>query len=327
MIPTRTLNRFILASERQHPEALGELSDLLATIALGVKLISNLVATAGIKGLYGYSGVTNVHGERTQKLDVEANQILTELLASSGDYGLLLSEETDQVVPTRMREEARYVVAFDPLDGSSNLGVNISVGTIFAIFKKSDPHSPASEKDFFQSGRNAVAAGYAMYGSSTVFVYSCGDGVHEFMLDPDIGEFLLTNENMRIPKSGKIFSINEGNTLRWEPQIKRYVDTIKGNNKEIGAPYSARYIGSLVADFHRTLHQGGIFLYPGDAKNTRGKLRLLYECIPIAFIANQAGGKATDGTADILDLVPQDVHERCPLIVGSKEEVEFFEKI
>ncbi len=327
MIPTRTLNRFILASERSHPDATGELSDLLATIALGVKLISNLVATAGIKGLYGYSGAQNIHGEKTQKLDLEANQILIELLASSGDFGLMLSEENDDVVPTSTLDNARYVVAFDPLDGSSNLGVNISVGTIFTIFKRATSVGPASEKDFYQAGKKAVAAGYAMYGSSTVFVYSCGRGVHEFTLDPDIGEFLLTNEDLKIPRTGKTFSINEGNTLRWEKKVKTFVDKVKGDAKEIGAPYSARYIGSLVADFHRTLHQGGIFLYPGDSKNPRGKLRLLYECIPIAYVAEQAGGRATDGNRPVLDIVPTDIHERCPLIVGSSEELVLFESL
>jgi len=326
MIPTRTLNRFIAASERRHPQASGELSDLLATIALGVKMISNLVQTAGVKGLHGYSGDSNIHGERTKKLDVESNQVLSELLDSSGDFGLLLSEETDEVIPTRVGNQAHYVVAFDPLDGSSNLGVNISVGTIFAIFRKQSSGA-ASEQDFFQTGRNVVAAGYGLYGSSTVFVYSCGQGVHEFTLDPTIGEFLLTNENLRFPQDGKTYSINEGNTLHWNGKVRKFVDMLKSSKPEIGAPYSARYIGSLVADFHRNLHQGGIFLYPGDAKNPRGKLRLLYECVPMAFIAEHAGGRAVDGEKDVLDILPSDVHERCPLIVGSKNEVDLFMKL
>lgn len=325
MIPTQNLSRFILARERQASSATGELSELLTTIALGVKLISNLVATAGFKGLHGYSGQTNIHGENTQKLDVQSHEILAELLASSGHFGLLVSEEQDTIIPTgESGSRGKYVVAFDPLDGSSNLGFNISVGTIFSIFKRPSSSSKPCSADFYQPGRELVAAGYSVYGSSTVFVYSCGQGVHEFTLDPSIGEFVLTNPAITLPNKGTTYSINEGNSSKWDPKIKRYIERLKGDEKEIGAPYSARYIGSLVADFHRNLKKGGIFLYPADSKYKSGKLRLLYECIPIAFVAEAAGGSATDGTKAILDIIPNDIHQRSPLIVGSKSDVDMF---
>lgn len=336
MIPTQTLTRFILAEEREHIGASGELSDLLSALALGVKMISSLVATAGFKGLYGYTGATNVQGESTQKLDLESNQILIEILGSSGHFGLLVSEETDTVLPCRParskpgqppRNEGKYIVAFDPLDGSSNLGSNVPVGTIFSIFKRSSLTVEPSARDFLRSGRELVAAGYSIYGSSTLFVYSAGDGVHEFTLDPTIGEFLLTDSNLKTPKKGTIYSANEGNSVHWDAATNQFIQLLKKSDTSLKTPYSARYVGSLVADFHRNLKKGGIYLYPKDAKNARGKLRLLYECMPMAFIAEQAGGRATDGERDILDIVASDVHERCPLIVGSSDDVELYLKV
>lgn len=327
MIPTLTLARYIMSREREYPTARGELSDLLSALALGVKMIGSLVTTAGFKGLYGYTGNTNVQGEKTQKLDIEANEILVNILGSSGHFGLLISEETDNVVPTVGKgASGNYVVAFDPLDGSSNLGSNVPVGTIFAIYKRQDLRRAPSAADFMQPGSQVVAAGYSIYGSSTVFVYSCGDGVHEFTLDPTIGEFLLTSDDMRIPEKGGTYSINEGNWHLFDDGVKRFVETMKSKDEKLQTPYSARYVGSLVADFHRNLRKGGIFVYPADKKNARGKLRLLYECVPMAFIAEQAGGLAIDGTQRILDIIPKDVHERCPLIVGSKRDVELFQQ-
>ena len=324
MIPTMTLTRFVLAKARLHPHATGELSDLLATIALGVKYIGNLVATAGFKGLSGYTGNVNVQGEITHKLDEQADSILVDLLGSSGHFGLLVSEERETVqAATEGRETGKYVVAFDPLDGSSNLGSNIPVGTIFTIFRKRNGTSPASTDDFLQSGRNIVAAGYSVYGARTTFVYSAGDGVHGFTLDPTVGEFLLTDESMMMPEKGSTYSVNEGNESKWDPAMREFVSSLKRSDLSKGTPYSARYVGSLVADFDRNLKKGGVFLYPGDSKHTRGKLRLLYECMPLSYIAEQAGGRASDGKTNVLDIVPKDIHERCPLIIGSRTEVDW----
>lgn len=323
MIPTRTLSRFIRAQERLHPGSTGELSELLSSIALGVKLISQIVSTAGFKGLYGYSGRTNIQDEQTRLLDEEADQVLVEILGSSGHFGLLVSEEQDSVIATDAREEkAKYIVAFDPLDGSSNIGSNIPVGTIFAIYKKQDGRGPAKVDDFFQPGTQLVAAGYSVYGAKTSFVYSTGEGVHDFTLDPSIGEFVLTEESIKIPERGNIFSINEGNSPYWEEGTKNYVSLVKSLDKSRGYPYSSRYVGSLVADFDRTIRKGGIFLYPASTKHPKGRLRLLYECIPLSFIMEQVGGMAVDGSEKrVLDIIPEDIHERCALVVGSRHDV------
>lgn len=328
MIPTRTLARFIHNEERRYPSTTGELSDLLSSIALAVKMISQLVATAGFKGLYGYTGKTNVQGERVSILDEEADEILVQILSSSGHFGLLVSEERDSVIATDIGQaNAKYVLAFDPLDGSSNIGSNIPVGTIFSIMRKKEAHRPASTDDFMQSGRHLVAAGYAVYGAKTSFVYSCGNGVHGFTLDPSIGEFVLTDENIRMPNHGSIFSVNEGYSAYWSKGVGEFVQLLKEENKERRTPYTARYVGSLIADYDRNLRKGGIFLYPADTKHPHGKLRLLYECMPLAFIAEQAGGKATTGKKNILDIVPQDIHERTGFVVGSKAEISWFEEV
>ena len=325
MIPTTTLSRFIMAEERKHTGATGELSDLISAIALGVKFISKLVATSGLSDLSGYTGKTNVQGEATKILDEQSDEVLVELLGSSGHFGLLVSEERDTVVGTTVnRETAKYVVAFDPLDGSSNLGSNIPVGTIFTIFRKLRSREPADVRDFLQSGRAIVAAGYAVYGAKTTFVYSSGSGVHGFTLDPALGEFVLTEERLQSPPRGKTYSINEGNAAQWGRAVARFINELKTQNKELGTPYSLRYAGSLVADFDRNLKNGGIFLYPSDPQHVRGKLRLLYECMPLAFIAEQAGAAATDGERPVLDISPTDIHERCPLIIGSSHEVQWF---
>lgn len=328
MIPTRTLSRYIHQRGRETNASTGELSDLLTSIALGAKMIGRLVATAGFKGLYGYTGKTNIQGEATQILDEQSDQILVELLGSSGHFGLLVSEERAKVIETdRGSKNAKYVVAFDPLDGSSNLNSNIPVGSIFAIFRKKDPGREAIIEDFLQPGRRLVAAGYVIYGAKTAFVYSVGDGVHEFVLDPEIGEFILTEEKIVSPEGGSIYSVNEGNYARWDRPTRNFIDVLKGHDAAAGTPYSARYVGSLVADFDRNLKRGGVFLYPADAQSPRGKLRLLYECMPLAFIAEQAGGRAVDGKTDILDLVPKDIHDRSPLIIGSRKEVDWYQRL
>lgn len=325
MIPTQTLTRFVHQEERKHPQTTGELSELLTSIGLGVKIISNLVATAGLKGLDGYSGRTNIQGEDTYKLDDQADSVLVDILGASGHFGSLVSEERDGAIETGDgNEEAKYAVAFDPLDGSSNIGSNIPVGTIFTIFRTKTP-GKASADDFMQPGRHVVAAGYSVYGSMTSFVYSCGYGVHGFTLDPSIGEFVLTEENIRIPEKGNIYSANEGYWDLWDERMQHFMSSLRSKENGLGGAYTSRYVGSLVADFDRTLRKGGIFLHPSNTKRSRGKLRLLYECIPLAFIMEQAGGRAIDQKMDVLDINPEGIHDRCPFVVGGKAEIEYFE--
>lgn len=327
MIPTQTLSRFIHAQRRLYPDSTGELSDLLVSISLGVKLISQMVATAGFKGLHGYTGNTNIHGDEVKQIDQEADEVLVELLGSSGHFGLIVSEERDSVISTQAdHHEGKYVLAFDPLDGSSNIGSSIPTGTIFCIFRRKDLSRPASEDDFCQSGRDIVAAGYSIYGAKASFVYSTGAGVHGFTLDPGIGEFLLTDENIRVPDKGSIYSVNEGNTCWWSDGMKRFIDEIKVGNVVSPKPYSGRYVGSLVADFDRTIRKGGIFLYPVDTRRPKGRLRLLYECLPLAFIMEQAGGVATNGSGRLIDVVPKDIHEKSAFIAGGKFEMEWFSR-
>jgi len=327
MIPTQTLSRFILLQERRYPESTGELSDLLVSISVGVKYISQMVATAGFKGLSGYTDRKNASGDTTHALDEEADQVLVHLLGSSGHFGSLVSEERDGAISTdHGSDSAKYVIAFDPLDGSSNIGSNIPTGTIFCIFRKQGV-GQASEQDFLQSGSAIVAAGYSVYGAKTSFVYSTGSGVHGFTLDPGIGEFLLTDEDIRVPSSGNIFSVNEGNTCFWGDAMKRYVDELKAVGTGEGSPYTGRYVGSLVVDFDRTMRKGGIFLYPVDSKRPKGRLRLLYECLPLAFIMEQAGGRAVNGAGRILDVVPGDIHERSAFVAGGPHEVDWFQRV
>jgi fructose-1,6-bisphosphatase I len=322
MIPTMTLNRFIRERERGIAGTTGELTELLSALALGTKLIRNAIVTSGSRNVKGYTELTNVQGERVHSIDQEADEILVELLASTGHFGSLVTEERDAIVTTTSdRSGAKYVVAFDPLDGSSNLGSSIPVGTIFSIWRKRDPVLPATLEDFKQPGRTVVAAGYAVYGASTSFVYSAGQGVHSFTLHEQLGEFVLTDEGVRTPERGSTYSVNEGNSPRWDARTRNFIESLKSPAEQGATPYSARYAGSLVADFDRNLRRGGIFLYPADTKSPKGKLRLLYECIPLAFIAEQAGGAATDGSQKILDILPTDIHQRSPFIVGGRSEI------
>jgi len=314
-----TLTRFLLAEQRKHPSASGDLTQLMNAISTAVKAISTAVRKAGISQLHGISGNTNVQGEEVKKLDVLSNDLFINMLRSSYTTCLMVSEENDNVIKVESEKEGKYVVCFDPLDGSSNIDCLVSIGTIFAIYKK-DTDGVASEKDALKAGRQIVAAGYALYGSATMVVLSTGNGVNGFMLDPSIGEFILTDRNMRIKPRGKIYSINEGYEKFWPAPVKEYIKSKK--YPETGKPYGARYIGSMVADVHRTLKYGGIFGYPATSENPKGKLRLLYECNPMAFIMEQAGGKATTGTEDILDIVPERIHQRVPVFLGSKEDVE-----
>merc|ERR1712077_123656 len=310
-----TLTRFVLAEQRRFGGS-GDLSQLLTSIQSAVKAISAAVRRAGISKLFGAAGNTNVQGEEVKKLDVLANDLFINMLKSSYTCCLLVSEENEAVIEVETARAGKYIVTFDPLDGSSNIDCLVSIGSIFAIFKK--PHEgPLAPGDALQSGRQIVAAGYALYGSATMIVLSTGHGVNGFMLDPSIGEFVLTDPDMKVKSRGKIYSINEGYEERWDPAVKEYV-----KSKKQGKAYGGRYIGSMVADVHRTLKYGGIFMYPATADNPNGKLRVLYECMPMAYIMEQAGGIASTGLKPILDIVPRKLHERSPIYLGSKEDVE-----
>jgi fructose-1,6-bisphosphatase I len=323
-VPTRelvTIERFIVDQERLHGGATGELSNLLYDIALAAKVISRQVRAGGLLDLFGSAGQQNVQGEEQQKLDVLANDTMKDILGRSGRVALMVSEEDEAPVAPSPAYVGKYVLVYDPLDGSSNIDVNVSIGTIFSIHRRISTGGPATIDDCMQAGRKQVAAGYVIYGPSTMLVYCAGNGVHGFTLDPAIGEFLLHKSDIRTPSRSAYYSVNESNYSRWSEPYRRAVDAMSGRVGKDGR--NARYIGSLVADFHRNLLKGGVFMYPGDTKSPNGKLRLLYEASPMAFIAEHAGGAATDGRRPILDIVPGELHQRTPLVIGSKEDVEF----
>lgn len=317
------LSRFLLEEQRKIPGATGDFTLILEQIAFAAKIISREVNKAGLVNILGKVGSVNYFGEQQQKLDVFANEKLIQALDHTGKICGMASEEVDEVIQVPSKyPKGRYLVVFDPLDGSSNIDVNISIGTIFGIYRRlSDETENGCANDFLQPGRDLVAAGYVIYGSSTMFVYTTGYGVNGFTLDPTVGEFILSHPDIKIPEEGNIYSVNEGNSYRWDIKIKEYVEFLKSYDKR---QYTLRYIGSLVSDFHRNLLKGGVFLYPADSKNPNGKLRLLYEANPLAFIIKQAGGLATDGKQDILDIVPESLHQKTPLIIGSKFEVRKF---
>ena len=322
-----TIHRHIMDQQRGHPEASGDLTQLLTTMALATKIISRNVNKAGLLNVLGMTGKMNVQGERVTKLDEFANSVVKNSFQYSGLVaGMASEEEADIIELPRSVPRGRYILLFDPLDGSSNIDANVTIGTIFAIYRKVTPGAEPETEDFLQPGRMLVAAGYAVYGSSTMLVYTTGDGVHGFTLDPEYGEFLLSHKNIRIPEHCRCYSVNEKNAARWPEGARKFVNYIKTGNDTRYRSTTSRYIGSLVADFHRNLLYGGIFLYPEDSKNTRGKLRLLYECIPLSFIAEAAGGGASDGVDRILDLHPDSIHQRCPLVIGNKTEVDLYEK-
>jgi len=318
-----TIERFIMDQERQIPEATGELSNLLYDVCLAAKIISRNVRRAGLSDILGERGTTNIQGELQQNLDVFANETIRNAVQHTGRTCVLASEEDEEPVPTPPgRPAGKYVLLFDPLDGSSNIDVNVSIGTIFSIHRRVTPEGgPGTLEDCLQPGRDQVAAGYILYGSSTMLVYTTGDGVHGFTLEPSIGEFLLSHSLIRTPEVGKYYSVNESYWDRWSEPVHKVVAAFKSGTSGAKAK-NARYIGSLVADFHRNLVTGGIFLYPADTKNPQGKLRLLYEAAPLAMVAEQAGGFATDGHRPILDIIPGTLHQRVPLIIGSRKDVE-----
>jgi len=319
-----TLNRHIIEEERRIPEATGQLSDLLGDIALACKVVSLEVNRAGLIDILGLTGDENVQGEEVKKLDVYANETLKNIMKIGGHTCALCSEEEETFVPideVYSDYSHKYIVHFDPLDGSSNIDANISIGTIFSIYKRLSENGPGTMEDCLQHGYKQVAAGYVVYGSSTIMVYTAGKGVHGFTLDPSVGEFLISYSNMMIPKKSKTYSVNDGNYEKWSKGMKNYIDYLKQPDPETERPYTSRYVGSLVADFHRNLLYGGIFLYPADEKNKNGKLRLMYEANPLAFIVEQAGGLAIDGKTRILDIHPSSLHQRTPLIIGSADDV------
>ncbi len=317
-----TVSRFIMEQERNYPEATGEFSDLLSEIMLAGKIIHREVSKAGLLDLLGKTGDTNVQGEEVQKLDAFAQRVMYQTLDHTGHLCAMASEEEEGVLTIPPEYPCgKYVLNFDPLDGSSNIDANVSIGTIFSIHRRVTPgDGPGTEEDLMQAGHRQVCGGYLVYGSSTMLVYTTGQGVHGFTYDPSVGEFLMSHENIRIPKKGNIYSVNEGNAIRWDEATRRYIEFLKNGDRE-DHPYKGRYIGSLVADAHRTLLYGGIFLYPADSGHPRGKLRLLYEASPMAFIVEQAGGMAVDGKRRILDIEPTKLHQRTPLIIGSDEDV------
>ena len=317
-----TLERHILDHQREVPGATGAFSQLLSSIALAAKVITREVRRAGLVDILGLTGDTNIQGEKVTKLDEYAHNLMVRMLGRSGEVCGMASEEADGFIPVEAHPDARYLVAFDPLDGSSNIDANASIGTIFGIWRRDGNGGPATARDLLQPGTRLVGAGYVVYGSSTIFVYSTGAGVHGFTLDPSIGEFLLSHRDIRIPERGKIFSVNEGNTAAWSEGVRQYVSHLKGRDNALGKPYSARYIGSLVADFHRNLVYGGVFMYPATREKPGGKLRLLFEAAPLSYLCEQAGGGASDGTRRILEVEPAKLHQRVPLFVGSRLDVE-----
>jgi len=317
-----TLEEFIIQSQNRFPGATGELSQLLRDIGLASKIISREVNKAGITNILGNDGSTNVHGEDVKKLDTFADQQLISALERSSITCMVISEENDGIV--RLKSQGgKYIVYLDPLDGSSNIDVNVSIGSIFSIYMREPRFEPsADEVDALQLGTRQVAAGYVLYGSSTTLAYTTGLGVSLFTLDPSIGEYILTDKSIKIPEHGLIYSINEGSYKSWDKGLKKYIKYCQEEDIDTNRPYSARYIGSMVADIHRTLIKGGIFIYPHSKRYPSGKLRLMYECNPLSFIIEQAGGIASNGERRIMEIQPESIHQRTPIYIGSKLNVE-----
>jgi fructose-1,6-bisphosphatase I len=317
-----TIERFIIEEERLHPEATGELSGVLYDLALAAKMIANKVRSAGLADILGATDNENVQGEIQQKLDVLSNEIIVKAMDHGGRLCAMASEEEPGIIQIPDRFKCgKYCLLFDPLDGSSNIDVNVPVGTIFSVVRKITRGRAGELEDMLQPGRRQVAAGYVIYGSSTMLVYTTGQGVHGFTLDPSIGEFLLSHPNIRVPDPGRYLSVNDSYEQLWDDRVRSVMRKYKGLDGDRRA-MSSRYVGSLVADFHRNLLGGGIFAYPPNTKTPRGKLRLLYEASPLAFIMEQAGGAAIDGHMRILDVQPTELHQRTPLYIGSKSDVE-----
>jgi len=324
-----TLNDFITLRQKDFSYAKGELSSLLSHIGTASKIVNKKINKAGLVEIIGRAGKVNIQGENQQKLDVFADNVFTDALRSSGECcGVATEENQNEIVfADKFAKKGKYIVCMDPLDGSSNIDYNVSVGSIFSIYRRFTPRGePVKKEDFIQEGTNQVAAGYVIYGSSTMLVYTTGNGVNGFTLDPSIGEFCLSHPGIKTPEDGKIYSINEGNYIFFPEGIKKYIKYCQEKDEISGRPYTSRYIGSLVSDFHRNLLMGGVFLYPQNQNAPNGKLRLVYECNPIAFIAEQAGGAASEGKKRILEIIPGSLHQRSPFYSGSKNMVIQIEK-
>jgi fructose-1,6-bisphosphatase I len=320
-----TLGQFIIEKQIDFPYAKGELSRILRDIGIAAKMISAEVNKAGLTQILGEHGSVNVQGEDVKKLDIIGNETFIWALEKGGEVCAMASEENDDMIPLQgaYSKNGKYVICIDPLDGSSNIDVNVSIGTIFSVYRRvTEPGTEPTLADVLQKGSEIVAAGYVIYGSSTMLVYSTGKGVNGFTLDPSIGEFCLSHPNIKTPADGKMYSINEGNSGEFPAGVTNYLNWVKETDKASNRPYSARYIGSMVADFHRNLLKGGVFIYPPTAKSPNGKLRLLFECIPMGYIAIQAGGLATTGAQSILEVEPTEIHQRVPIVMGSKNMVE-----
>lgn len=317
-----TLERHIKEEELLHPSATGKFSTLLHSLSLAAKLIWREVTKAGLVNILGKTDRMNISGDVIKMLDEFADQTIFKALDHGGDLCVMASEENEDIlqIPDDY-PHGKYVLIYDPLDGSGNIDANITIGSIFSVYSRVTESGMGTLEDVLQPGCRQVAAGYILFGSSMMFVYCTGHGVHGFTLDPSVGEFLLSHEHIRIPKRGSIYSTNEGNFGRWDPNMQRYIQQLKEEDPGTGRPYSSRYVGSLVADVHRTLLYGGIYCYPGDAKNASGKLRLMYENNPLAFIVENAGGTASDGRRRILDIKPTSLHQRTPLFIGSEDDV------
>ena len=317
-----TIERHIIDGERAHPGATGHLSGILRELALAFKVIYREVSKAGLVNILGMVGRENIHGEQVKKLDMFADEKIYQTTDHGGYLCVMASEEHEDILPIPDQyPTGKYVLLYDPLDGSSNIEVNAPIGSIFSIYRRMTPSGQGTLQDCLQPGYKQVAAGYVVFGSSSMLVYTTGDGVHGFTLDPSIGEFLLSHENIRIPRRGRTYSINEGNSRYWSDGMRQYIAYLKEEDKATGRPYTGRYIGSMVADVHRTLLTGGIFMYPGDTRNPNGKLRLLYEANPMAFIVEQAGGRASNGSQRMVDITPSSLHQRTPVFLGSEEDV------
>ncbi len=323
-----TLGEFIIEKQADFPYSSGELSSLLSSIRLAARIVNREVNKAGIADILGAVGTENIQGEAQQRLDVFAHDAFINALVSREVVCAIASEEEENYIPvaeSRNGQDNKYIVLIDPLDGSSNIDVNISIGTIFSIYRRvSEPGTPVQLEDLLQPGNKQVAAGYVLYGSSTILVYTTGNGVNGFTLDPSIGTFYLSHPNMQFPKDGNIYSINEGNYVHFPMGVKQYIKYCQ--EKKDNRPYTSRYVGSLVADFHRNMVKGGIYIYPSGTNHPKGKLRLLYECNPMAFIAEQAGGVATNGVERILDIKPTELHQRVPFFCGSENMMKVVDK-
>jgi len=319
-----TIERHIIEQQRAYPQATGVFSDLLYDIALAAKIIARETTRAGLADILGLAGSINVQGERQMKLDIFADETIVRMNSFTGRLAVMASEERENIIQIPQGfDSGKYVLIVEPLDGSSNIDVNVSIGTIFAIYRRLSTSGPGTLEDCLQKGRRIVAAGYVIYGSSTMMVYTTGQGVHGFTLDPGVGEFLLSHPNIRIPETPKYYSVNQGYEPYWSEGVKQFTRWLRGmNHEKRDKPLSGRYIGSLVADFHRNLLAGGIYYYPADAQRPHGKLRLICEANPLALIAEQAGGRASNGRRNILDMPPQDLHQRTPLFIGNRKLVE-----